>query len=591
MEGASSAAQRTDSAEAATDTMKKSMARSRWPSFAALLILFLAVQCVTDGDIFPVAAQPDDGVAKALQTIAQQGKLPALRWPDFSDYRQLFQSAYQATGYSPLWLHNGQPTKQAYAVIQVLETSSAKGLDPEDYDGSRWKDRLAALNGTTNNDPGVLATFDAELTVCGMRYISDLHIGRVNPRHFNFGIDIEAKKYDLPQFLLDKVVHSENVQGVLDEVEPHYAAYKRTEEALHTYFTIQQKEQQENSAATLPVPSRPLTPGGTYQDVGPLAERLRLLGDLPSNATIDDGTNKYEGALVDAVRRFQERHGLAVNGTLGKDTFRELNTPIGARVLQLEDALERWRWLPPEYAVPPVVVNIPEFVLRAFEGNEEVALEMKVVVGKAYGRQTPVFTAEMKYIVLRPYWDVPQSIVRGETLPALKKDGRYLTLNHFEVTDFQGHVLSDGDVSESLLEQMRAGTVMVRQKPGADNALGLIKFIFPNDNNVYLHSTPAPQLFSQARRDFSHGCIRVEEPAELAAWLLRDQPQWNLDTIRAAMETGPNNRSVNLSKPIPVLIFYITAIVKDDGQVYFFDDIYGLDQSLNRVLAKGQPYP
>ncbi|MHB1021636.1 MAG: L,D-transpeptidase family protein [Acidobacteriaceae bacterium] len=539
-----------------------------------------------------VAAQSrDEAVANDLRAIGQQGKLPDLRWPNFSDYRQPFQHVYEATNYSPLWLQDGHPTGQAYIVLHALETSAAMGLDPEDYDSSRWNARLLALKTTGKNNPDVLAHFDAALTVGAMRYISDLHIGRVNPRHFHFGIDIKQKKYDLPHFLLNNVIHADNVQSVLNQVEPPYEAYQRTKAALQTYLKIQQEEQQQNAESPLPIPPKMVKPGGTYRGIAPLAQRLRLLGDLPQNAPVDAASNKYDRALVEAVIHFQGRHGLPENGNLGKDTFRALNTPIGMRVLQLEDALERWRWLPPEYAVPPIVVNIPEFVLRVIGDNKEVIVQMKVVVGKAYNHQTPIFTKDMKYIVFRPYWNVPQSIVRAEILPALRKNRNYLAQKQFEVTDLNGHVLSEGGVSTELLAQMRVGKVLVRQKPGPENALGLVKFLFPNDDNVYLHSTPAPQLFSQSRRDFSHGCVRVEKPVELAVWLLRDQPQWNLDSIQAAMESGPNNHWVNLTQPVPVLIFYLTALAGRDGQVHFFDDIYGLDQSLNQVLSKGRPYP
>lgn len=572
--------------------MKWSMPRLRSLCLFCLSISLPAILSFSDGHIPCVAAQANNtAVANALRSISQQGTLADLRWPNFSDYLQDFQQVYEATQYSPLWLQNGRPTAQASMVIQTLETSGAKGLNPEDYDASRWNARLTALNRSGTNAPDMLAHFDAALTISAMRYISDLHIGRVNPSHFHFGIDIEQKKYDLPQFLLNQIVHSENLQAVLNQVEPQYAGYKRTEAALQTYLKIQQEVLQTHSEFPLPVPAKMVMPGGSYEAIPLLAQRLRQLGDLPQNIVVEPESNHYDGVLVDAVKHFQERHGLPQNGNLGKDTFRQLNIPIGMRVLQLEDALERWRWLPPAYVVPPIVVNIPEFVLRVIGDDKKVALQMKVVVGKAYNHQTPIFTKDMKYIVFRPYWNVPYSIVRAEILPALRRDNRYLAKKQFEVTDFKGNVISDGSIGAELFAQLRAGKVLIRQKPGPKNSLGLVKFIFPNDNDAYLHSTPATQLFSQSRRDFSHGCVRVEKPVELAAWLLQNQPRWNVDNIKAAMESGPNNTWVNLTRPVPVLIFYITTIVKEDGEVNFFDDIYRLDQSLNEVLSKGQPYP
>ncbi len=218
-------------------------------------------------------------------------------------------------------------------------------------------------------------------------------------------------------------------------------------------------------------------------------------------------------------------------------------------------------------------------------------MRMNVVVGKAVRHETPVFAKDMKYIVFRPYWNVPLSITRAEIIPALQKDSGYLARKNFEITDQSGRIVTSGAVSADVLAQLRSGKLLVRQRPGPANSLGLIKFMFPNEHNVYLHSTPAQQLFSQSRRDFSHGCIRVEKPAELAAWLLQDQPKWTLDAVRAAMQSGPDNQQVNLTRPVPVVIIYLTAVVEENGEVYFFDDIYGHDRSLNAVLAKGPPYP
>jgi len=298
----------------------------------------------------------------------------------------------------------------------------------------------------------------------------------------------------------------------------------------------------------------------------------------------DSDPKQYDDSVAEGVKHFQQRHGMAPDGKLGAATVRVLNTPLAARVRQLSDALERWRWMPLEFPQPPVVVNIPEFRLRAYENGQKVGLAMNVVVGKAAPTQTPVFTDNIKYIVLRPYWNVPPSIVRSSVIPGINRGGSsYLEKERFEVTGGSGDIVAG----------LRSGKYSVRQKPGPKNSLGLIKFIFPNSNNVYLHSTPATQLFAQSRRDFSHGCIRLEKPADLAAFLLRDQDggKWTETAVQQAMNSGPDNRQVNLATPIPVLILYVTAVVEEDGSVHFFDDIYGHDRKLDAVLAKGPPYP
>ncbi|HYK34760.1 L,D-transpeptidase family protein [Alloacidobacterium sp.] len=524
-------------------------------------------------------------MSSRLHEIAAAGNLADLHWPNFTDYRLHFQHIYEASNFEPVWLNNGKPTPQALAVIQALEASLQKGLNPDDYDASRWPDRLHSLDGSPA--PDTLAQFDAALTVGVMRYISDLHIGRVNPKHFNFGIDIEQNKYDLPQFVTTKVIHAANVQSVLDEVEPPYNGYKATEAMLQKYLQLAAQ----GDGPQVPDVTKTVAPGDPYAGVSQLTQRLRLFGDLHADTSIDTSSPTYSGSLVNGVKTFQSRHGLASDGKLGKETIRQLNTPLSRRVVQLQDALERWRWLPPQFPQPPIVANIPEFILRAFGPGQKVALAMNVVVGKAIRTQTPVFAKDMKYIVFRPYWNVPTSILRGEIIPGITRDRGYISKKNFEVTDFNGKVITDGPISDDVLTQLRAGKLTVRQKPGPTNSLGLVKFMFPNEYNVYLHSTPAQELFSQSRRDFSHGCVRVEKPAQLAAYLLRNQPPWTLEKVQAAMQSGPDNQQVNLTTPIPVLILYVTAVVEEDGSVHFFDDIYGYDKTLEAVLAKGQPYP
>lgn len=562
-------------------------------SLSLFLALSLSAATITGCKATPSSLRaqqskaPDNAVAISarLHEIAAAGRLADLHWSNFSRYRLYFENFYEMSNFAPAWLNRGQPTPQALAVIRALEDSRKKGLDPNDYDAPLWQSRLQSLEHSPDADAE--ARFDAALTVSAMRYISDLHVGRVNPKHFRFGIDIKHKKYDLPQFLMGSVTHASNVQDVLDGVEPPYHGYRRIEIALQRYLLLAEKP----DGPQVPAVQKAIASGSAYSGIAQLTQRLQLLGDLPQIAVANRGSLRYEGALVDAVKRFQARHGLAPDGVLNQSTIRQLNVPLSTRVHQLNDALERWRWLPPSFPLPPVVVNIPEFALRTFSADREVVLSMNVIVGKTVRHQTPVFARDMRYIVFRPYWNVPRSIVRGEILPAIAKNRHYIADKHYEVTDLNGNVVANGPVSDAILEQLRAGKLAVRQKPGPHNSLGLVKFIFPNEHDVYLHDTPVRQLFSQSRRDFSHGCIRVQKPAELAAYLLRDQPPWNLEKVRAAMLSGPDNRQVNLAVPVPVLILYVTAVAEEDGTVHFFDDIYGHDKALEALLAKGRPYP
>jgi L,D-transpeptidase YcbB len=519
-----------------------------------------------------------------LRQITASGRLSDLRWPDFSDYRVHVANFYDAAGYDPAWLRNHEPTQQAQTFIEVLKQADSKGLNAEDYDGSRWADRLSRLHQSPSQEDQ--ARFDAALTVCAMRYISDLHIGRVNPQHFKFNLDVAPKKYDLPLFVREKLINGADVRAELDHVEPPFAGYKRTERALQQYMELSRQDDGEQ----LPIPAKPVEPGSSYDGIPRLTRLLSLLGDLPDSAP-PENSNLYAGVLVTAVKHFQERHGLSPDGRLGTQTLKQLNVPLRVRVEQLRLTLERWRWVPYAFPRPPVVVNIPEFRLRTYDKDGTIALMMNVIVGKAYRHETPVFERDMKYVVFRPYWNVPPSIQRSEIVPAVRKDRDYIAKKNYEVVTPQGSVVTSGTISDDILQQLSAGKLLVRQKPGPSNALGLVKLMFPNEYNVYLHSTPSQQLFSQSRRDFSHGCIRVEKPAELAAWVLRDNPGWPLERIRAAMQTGKDNVQVNLTAPVPVLILYGTAVVDEQTVVHFFDDIYGYDAELEKVLARGYPYP
>jgi murein L,D-transpeptidase YcbB/YkuD len=522
-----------------------------------------------------------------LRAIVQAGTLSDLRWPDFSDYQNHVRIFYESYGYSLLWVKEMEPTPEAQQVIALLSQADQKGLSAEDYDGPRWSDRLAKLKPLTDHpSESDAARFDLALTVSVMRYISDLHIGKVNPRHFDFGLDVEEKKYDLPEFLKDHVVGASDVSAVLQQVEPPYPGYQRTMKALQTYLQLLK----ESDGTTLPAIQKTISPGDSSTGVPQLIRLLRLVGDLPADSNVSADGTIYQGALVDAVKNFQRRLGRTPDGRITPQTLADLNVPLANRIRQMQLALERWRWLPLSYQHSPVIANIPEFHLRAYDENFKVALQMNVVVGKAYGHDTPIFSDTMEYVVFRPYWSVPYSIAKAEFLPRIARDPDYLAKKGFEVVDSRQDVVAAGTVSSEVLEQLRAGKLFIRQTPGPKNSLGLVKFIFPNNYNIYFHDTPEQEFFAESRRDFSHGCIRLERPADLAVWVLRNNPGWNMDRVRSTMN-GTTTQQVNLTHPIPVLIVYATVIVTEDGVVHFYDDIYGHDAALEKVLEKGYPYP
>ena len=520
-----------------------------------------------------------------LRAMANAGTLSDLRWPDFNNLRQQIVSFYDAGNDQPAWSVSGKPIPQAAAMIAQFKNASAEGLNPEDYDASRWDARMAKVQSSSPPpSPDDLNNFDLAMTVSAMRLVSDLHDGRVDPRILKIGLQSNAAHFDLAAAMRTLILPAANMDLAIQSVEPPYAGYKRAEGALATYL----KMAAAGDTKAIPVPDKSIHPGSHYSAIADLAARLKQLDDLPADTDIPSNQTQYKGPIVDGVRHFQDRMGLEPDGVLGKGTVIELNRPLSYRVEQLQFTLERYRWIPTSFPEPPILINIPEFVLRTMRNQPAPFLQMRVIVGKAYGKQTPVFADYMKFVIFHPYWDVPPSIQHGELVGKISRNREYVAANDFEVVDDSDNVVTDDSVSDDVLSGLRSGRYRVRQRPGDKNALGPIKFIFPNDYDVYLHGTPAQSLFTRARRDFSHGCIRVENPEELADWVLRDQPGWDANRIKQTLENDETVR-VSLIKPIPVLILYSTAVVEPDGEIKFFNDIYGYDAKLKALLASGYP--
>jgi len=522
----------------------------------------------------------------SLRAIIESAKFPNLRWPDFADYRKDVASFYDAYAGGLPWVRDGQPTSQARAAIALLLKADEEGLSADDYDGPRWRDRLSKLlPDLPHPRESDAIEFDVALTVSMMRYLSDLHIGKVNPQHPNFEMVIGEKKSSLAEFLKEQVAEGSDVASIVARVEPPYPMYRRTNCALRTYLQLARQDTYE----VLPSPGTVVAPGSIYPGVPRLTHFLRLVGDLPPDAVAATDTTLYQGALVDAVKSFQRRHGLTPDGRIDAYTLKALNVPLDQRVRQIQLTLERWRWVPSDYDHSAVVVNIPEFRLRAYDAQFHIAVTMNVVVGQAYGHHTPMFVNKIRSVVFRPFWNVPPSIARTEILPAIKRNADYMTQENLEIVDGRGSIAESATITPEILQQIESGALYFRQRPGPKNSLGLVKFLFPNEYDVYMHDTPTTELFSRSRRDFSHGCIRLERPAELAAWVLRDNRDWTPEHIRTAMN-GEVTQEVILTHPIPVLIVYGTVIVLEDQIVHFYDDIYGLDAELDRILDSGYPY-
>lgn len=527
-------------------------------------------------------------LAISIQTLLKEGIHPRLHWGKFPDFQTQLDQLYQTSGYLPFWTQNGKPTAQAQAVIASLAEADSKGLNAADYDAQLFADWLSRLNSSEATDPQEIASFDVGLSLSLMRYASNLYVGRINPRHVNFGLNIEPKKPDLPA-LVRQIAYSDKPEAIISGLEPKLRLYENLKTALARYRALAK----ESPPIQLALPAK-FRPGDRHADVPALRHLLSGLGDLVETSHGGQNSHVYDKALVEAVKRFQQRHGLSADGVIGKTTLAQLNFPLTERVKQIQLGLERLRWLPEQIDGRYIVVNIPSFQLYGFHDGSASGkpdIEMNVIVGESIdGRNTPVFHSDMTYLIFRPYWNVPYKITTKEILPQILRNPGYLGRNNLEIVANFSPNATVYEPSFEHVQMLSTGALKLRQKPGPKNALGLVKFAFPNTNNVYLHSTPTQGLFKKARRDFSHGCIRVESPVALAQFVLSDRDDWTREKIEETMQ-GSKSKTVTLKTGLPVYIFYSTVLADENGQVRFFDDIYGHDLILQDLLAKGFPYP
>jgi murein L,D-transpeptidase YcbB/YkuD len=528
-----------------------------------------------------------DTPATHIQSLLKEGTHPKLRWGKFSDYKAQLEQLYQQNGLAPLWLDEGRPTPQARELVESLAGADSKGLSAEDYDAELLGQWLSEFSERGAN-PREIASFDVALSLIAMRYVSNLYIGRINPNNIDYGLNVEPKRVDLPN-LIQKIAQSPQPAAVVDALEPKFPIYERLKAALPRY----QRLAKEITPVRFSFP-RKLSPGDRHKDVPALRQLLHALGDLEEIKPDSAESQIYGPELAQAVTRFQQRHGLAPDGIIGKGTLSQLNFPLADRLRQIQLGLERLRWLPERIPGNYLVVNIPSFQLFGFRNGSALGksdLQMNVIVGESVdGRHTPVFHSDMTYITFRPYWNLPYKITVKEMLPQILRNPGYLAKNNLELVPNFAPNAPVYEPSFRNVEMLTTGALKLRQKPGPKNALGLVKFAFPNHNNIYLHSTPSKGLFKKARRDFSHGCIRVEDPVGLAEFILADQGEWTRERIESAMN-GSRPRTVTLKHPVPVYIFYSTVFADEEGTVSFYDDIYGHDLVLSDLLAKGFPYP
>jgi murein L,D-transpeptidase YcbB/YkuD len=535
-----------------------------------------------------IQSAPQTTVAAVVERVLTTSEHPSLTWSAIPDVVGVLKPLYESEPDRLVWFDGAAPAAVLDSTLAAIAAVGDRGLHPADYDAAFLTEQWKTIKAGTVSEPD-RAHFDLAVSVASARLIRAVNLGRVDPATMQWGYPIAAKRLDVAAAIVE-ARQRKGLSAVLDALEPPVSHYGRAKRLLAAY-KIAARTGEPPAVPDLPKGQTKIPPGAEWSGVPQLAARLRVLGDLTARPAELGSTPAYGGVLVEAVKRFQRRHGLDADGVIGALTIRTLNVSLAHRVRQIELAMERMRWLPTLSDRPNVFVNVPLFRLWATDpltGAEP--LRMNVVVGQSLNRQTPIFVDQMEYVIFRPYWNPPYGITDKEIVPHVRRDPAYFDRENLEM------VASGDDNAAALpptaenLAAVVAGTLQLRQKPGPKNSLGLAKFIFPNADNVYMHGTPAQQLFSRVRRDFSHGCIRLEDPARFAEWVLRDYPEWTRERIDAAMQSARPTR-VNLKQPITVVLFYDTVHVNSEGVAFFVDDIYGHDRALDAALQHGYPYP
>jgi murein L,D-transpeptidase YcbB/YkuD len=479
---------------------------------------------------------------------------------------------YAGRSFSPAWLAKDGLLSNAVQLIHAIEKADEEGLDPADYHLGLIHSLLAEVNQNTLwQDAGspVLARLDITFTDAFLTYAAHLAYGRFNPKTIYKNWQMPGDHIDLIS-LLNQAVESGQTELALINQLPKHRIYSQLRENLARYKAIA------NRGGWPEIDSDEKLKAG---DRGPLVLQLRSRLFITGELSEFNDQDVFDKELTLAVIKFQASHGLSIDGTVGHKTLTALNVPVEERIHQIKLNMERWRWLPQQLGNHYILVNITDFSLSIIE-NGYTTFSMPVIVGKT-SRNTPSFSAKMTYIVVNPFWRVPRSIAIKDKLPLIRKDPDYLSKHNFRVFQWFNGRAVEIDPNSISWNKVTAKNFnySLRQDPGPDNALGSLKFMFPNKFSIYLHDTPSRNLFAHKIRTFSSGCIRVASPIDFANHLLKGDPVWDSQTILSSIDNGLNE-IVSLPEPIPVYVLYWTAWVGEDGGMQFRDDIYRRDSLL-----------
>ena len=476
---------------------------------------------------------------------------------------------YENNGFQRLWT-NSQNVEDLFKEIRTIDED---GLRPDDYNFTNIEKLQSQIDSGTPSDPALLADFDMLLTDSLIRLGYHLIFGKVDPEdhhpHWNLAVEIDD---DEPVVAIQEILGAGNLAKEIEALRPQNIIYNQFKSALKKYRAIK------TDGGWEPLPEGPTLKKGMKDNrILLLRKRLKITSDLEADAS---NSESFDDQLEQAVIRFQNRHYLTADGTVGQQTLAALNVPVEDRIDQIRINIERTRWVLHAISGQFVITDIAGFEVFVYK-DDKIVWTSRVQVGKPY-RRTPVFKSEIKYLDLNPTWTIPPGILAKDILPAVKKNPNYLKDRNINVIDRAGQKVNQKTIDWSKYTG-RNFPYQLRQDPGPANALGLIKIMFPNKHLVYIHDTPSKALFERTDRTFSSGCIRTEKPFELAEILLDDPDKWNMDSFKQVIDSG-RTQTVTLAKPVPVLLFYWTVAVSPDGTVRFKKDPYKRDTEVLQGL-------
>jgi len=508
-----------------------------------------------------------------LELVALEKQQPAIRSRNFC-----LTEIYDKKNPQPFWVSSGGPGERARVILDFLKRAEAEGLDPRNYEVNQ----IAAL--FAERKPVALAKLDTLLTYNLIKYIHDVRSGPIKPRYVDPGLFPEAGDINFkPRENLEHAINAVDLAAYLESLPPAHGHYIGLKKALMMYRAIEQ-------AGGWPLISAgPKIEPGTYDvRIPDIVRRLSATGDMDPMMVRGPLPVHCGPSLEKAIARFQRRHGLDPDSIIGKKTLAAMNIPVAEKIKQIIINMTRWRWQERDLGEKYILVNIAHFDLIAIDAQQHI-FNCAVIVGK-FKQQTPVFSNRISYIDINPYWNVPPSIARNEDLPKLRKDSGSLEKRHIRLfSDWTRDAveIDPKAVDWHAVSPARMGQYHLRQDPGPWNALGQIKFVFPNKYKVYLHDTPTQKLFARSQRNFSHGCIRVSEPEKLAAVVLsgQDGGTWTVEKVKSSINTN-ERRIIKLAQPLPIHITYQTAWIDKTGIVCFNYDVYGRDKKLLRAFRE-----